>query len=110
MSTSNPSDDFPNRLKQAREIRKLDQATLSKKAELPASSISHFESGSRKPSFANLKKLSNALNVTTDFLLGRTDDPEGTPEADPLYRNFKQLSDEQRKFAESIIKSLADKG
>lgn len=61
---------FSERLKAARELRKVSQAELGAKANIPASSISHFEAGSRKPSFESLRRLATALEVTTDFLLG----------------------------------------
>lgn len=104
-----PSDAFPQRLKIAREMRGLDQSALAEKASLPPSSISHFEAGSRKPSFENLRRLANALEVTADYLLGRVDDPEAYADADPLYRDFKNLSSDDREIAQSFMKSLADR-
>jgi transcriptional regulator with XRE-family HTH domain len=65
---------FAERLRTARERRKLSQAELAEKADLQPSAVSHFETGRRSPSFANLKALSDALKVTTDYLIGRTDD------------------------------------
>ena len=65
---------FAERLRIARELRKLSQSELAEVADLQPSAISHFETGRRSPSFQNLKALSDALNVTTDYLIGRTDD------------------------------------
>ncbi len=65
---------FGERLRTARELRKLSQSELAEVADLQPSAISHFETGRRSPSFQNLKALSDALNVTTDYLIGRTDD------------------------------------
>jgi len=104
-----PSDAFPQRLKTARDIRGLDQSALAEKSGLPPSSISHFEAGSRKPSFENLRRLANALEVTTDYLLGRVDDPEAYADADPLYRDFKNLSSEDRELAQSFMKMLSER-
>lgn len=104
-----PSDAFPQRLRIAREMRELDQSGLAEKSGLPPSSISHFEAGSRKPSFENLRRLANALNVTADYLLGRVDDPEAYADADPLYRDFKNLSSDDRELAQSFMKTLADR-
>jgi transcriptional regulator with XRE-family HTH domain len=104
-----PSDAFRVRLKEAREIRKLSQAELAARAGLPASSISHFEAGSRKPSFENLRRLAGALAVSTDFLLGRANDVEGNAQADPLYRDFKNLSDQDREMARLFMETLARK-
>ena len=104
-----PSDVFPQRLKIARDMRGLDQSALAEKSGLPPSSISHFETGSRKPSFENLRRLANALEVTTDYLLGRVDDPEAYANADPLYRDFKNLSSADRELAHSFMKMLSDR-
>ena len=98
---------FPERLKAAKVLRGITQSELALKAEIPASSISHFEAGSRKPSFDNLHRLAHALAVTTDFLLGRVDDPELSIQADPLYRQMQNLSDKDRQLTQDFIEMLA---
>lgn len=107
--TKQPSDIFKERLKAARELRELDQAALAKHAGLPASSISHFEKGSRKPSFDNLRRLATALKVTTDFLLGRVDEPDAYAGTDQLYRDVQNLSARDKEIAEGFLKMLADR-
>jgi len=67
---------FGRRLRQSRDLRQLSQAELSERSKVPVAMISHFETGVRGSASAdNLVKLSNALDVSIDFLLGRTDDP-----------------------------------
>ena len=84
----------------ARNKRKLNQEEFAKKSGFKPAAISHFETGARKPSFDNLRRLADALNVTADYLLGRTDDPEGFAEADVAFRHsFEQLSSDQREIA-----------
>lgn len=102
-----PSDIFRERLKSARDLRQWNQSELAKKAEMPPSSIAHFESGSRKPSFATLRRLANALDVSTDYLLGRVDDPGLTEAGDPLYRHVSELSGNDRELAEDFLKMLS---
>ena len=63
--------DFGKRVKESRLAIDLTQAELAKRAGLQESWISHFEVGRRKPSIRNLLKLSDALNVSADYLLGR---------------------------------------
>jgi transcriptional regulator with XRE-family HTH domain len=73
------------------------------------SSIAHFETGSRKPSFDTLKKLANALEVTTDYLLGRVDDPSMAEAGDPLYRDVGKLTGHDRELAKDFLKMLAER-
>ena len=106
--TSHPSDVFKGRLRSARKrLRKLSQVELARETGLPPSSIAHFEGGTRKPSFDNLRKLANALSVTTDYLLGRSEDPAGAAEADPIYRDMHRLTEKNRKTAADFMRFLA---
>lgn len=100
---------FPERLKHARELRGLNQSDLAAKTGLQASAISHFETGTRKPSFDNLRRLADKLEVTTDYLLGRVDEPTQYAGAGAMFRHFDKLSSEQREAIEETIKSLAQK-
>lgn len=47
--------------------------TLRESLDCSLAPISHFETGTRRPSFDNLVRLVNALDVSADYLLGRTD-------------------------------------
>ncbi len=104
-----PANDFPSRLKYARELRGLNQGDLAKRAGFQSSAISHFETGTRKPSFDNLRRLADALDVTTDFLLGRAKEPSGHARADQLFRNLERLTTEDRELAEKIVKDMAER-
>lgn len=102
-----PTEIFPERLRAARELRAYSQVQLARRTGLQASAVSHFETGARKPSFDNLKRLADALDVTTDYLLGRVRDPAGLAGADRLHRHLGRLSGEDREIAEDLIKTLA---
>ena len=105
-----PSDIFTIRLRHAREkLRKWSQSQLAEKANMPPSSIAHFETGNRKPSFDTLRRLANALDVTTDYLLGRVDDPALAEAGDPLYRDMGKLTAQDRDTARIFIKALAER-
>lgn len=82
---------------------------MAEKAGMPPSSIAHFESGSRKPSFDTLRRLANALEVTTDYLLGRADDPSLAQAADPLFRDVSKLNGNDRELAKDFLKMLAER-
>ena len=59
-------------IREIRERRGLTQEQLAKRMRVPPSMISHFEIGSRKPSYHNLNLLADALQVTADEVMGRT--------------------------------------
>jgi len=103
------SDIFQERLRMARKIRDLRQGELAARAGLPAASISHFEGGTRKPSFDNLRRLAQALEVSTDYLLGRVDQLELNAGSDPIYRHVENLTGRDREIAEEFLKVLAEK-
>lgn len=111
MKPSEPIDIFKERLKEARNLRGLNQSELAAKASLPAASVSHFESGPRKPSFDNLKALASALDVTTDYLLGRSDTPDASAETvGRLHRDLGKLSDQDLKLATEFVELLVKRG
>jgi transcriptional regulator with XRE-family HTH domain len=84
---------FPDRLRAARERKNLSQSELAERAGLQPSAVSHFETGRRSPSFDNLKGLSEALQVSTDYLLGRVDEPHlSGAVADKLFRHAEKMS------------------
>jgi len=67
---------FAERLRTARVMRGLTQTQLACKIGRNKTTISHFESinEARQPCLGNLVKLADALDVSTDFLLGRTNE------------------------------------
>ena len=105
-----PTEVFPGRLRTARTARNLSQSELARRAALQASAVSHFETGTRKPSFDNLKRLADALRVTTDYLLGRTDLMDASAATvDKLHRHYSGLSAEYQEMADEFIQILAQK-
>lgn len=103
--------EFTERLKAVREEKGLSQTELAAKTGLQPSAVSHFESGRRSPSFDNLRRLADALNVTIDYLLGRSDlrDAAG-PASDILFRNYEKLSDVDQQQVNKFAEFLAEKG
>jgi transcriptional regulator with XRE-family HTH domain len=100
---------FAVRLQGARSLRKMSQQDLAAKTGLPASSISHFEGKARRPSFENLRRLANALNVTTDYLIGRTEEVGTSTAAQRLNKYLDKLNDYDLDIAERFIEVLAQK-
>lgn len=90
MSNSRDQDDnFAERLIRAREAREFSQTDLARAAGLQPAAVGHFENSRRKPSFANIRSLAKALQVSSDYLLGRSPDFEAATTA---FRGEENLS------------------
>jgi transcriptional regulator with XRE-family HTH domain len=106
-----PPTEFGKRLKEAREIRGLTQDDLADRAGVTAVQISHYETGVKPSASAiTLVKLADALSVTIDYLLGRTNQMNaiGGPAAVVL-RNLDAASTSTIETVAEIAKSLAQK-
>lgn len=83
---------FGNRLRRLRKERKLTQKELAGRIGVKNSVISFYEVGDRTPSLEVLVKLSKALHVSTDVLLGldkgETVDVAGLSEKDKQYIRY----------------------
>lgn len=65
------------RLKAARERKGWTQTYVCKKLNIPNSTLSGYERDYRSPDPELLTRLAELYEVTTDYLLGRTDNPKG---------------------------------
>jgi len=102
------SQKFPDRLRAMRELRQLSQTQLATRSGLQPSVISHFETGRRVPSFDNLRRLAEALEVTADYLLGRTGEPKASGiTIDRLFRSAEKLSQSDLEALASFSEVLA---
>lgn len=83
-------DVFAERLRETMQKQKLNQTQLAKKiadqeGSLTRQTISLYVNGQSKPDTDILTMLCDVLNVSADYLLGRTDDPrKDAPAADQL--------------------------
>lgn len=101
---------FPENLKKIREIKGLSQTELAKRSGLQPSAVSHFETGRRAPSFDNLRRLADTLEVTTDFLIGREIDPTTSgPTLQSIFRNAQEMADDDRQKLAEFAEFLARK-
>lgn len=66
-----------SRLITLREDRKLSQTEVARAIGMSRSGFSMYELGEREPDMDTVRKLADYFNVTTDYLLGRTEDPKG---------------------------------
>lgn len=66
---------LPERLKKARKRKKLMQKDVAEHLKMATHSYQNYEGGQRRPDYETLVAIADLLDVTTDYLLGRTDAP-----------------------------------
>ena len=64
---------FTDRLKEARKKRGLKQSDVAEHLGIAVRSYQYYEAGRRRPEYERLIALADYFDVTTDYLLGRTD-------------------------------------
>ena len=64
------------RLKELRKERTLRQEQVAVALDISMSAYCHYEQGKREPTASVLYRMADYYDVTTDYLLGRTDKPE----------------------------------
>jgi transcriptional regulator with XRE-family HTH domain len=103
---------FRERLREWRLKRGLTQEELARKASVPVVSVSHFETGHRFPNAESLRRLADALGVSTDYMLGRVKDPvrgdidAADPEVAALFRKFQGMSEEAREQVKQLFNTV----
>lgn len=66
---------FGKILKKLREEKDFKQEELARIFNVDRSTLGKWESDSSRPDYNKLNKIADYFQVTTDYLLGRTDDP-----------------------------------
>ena len=77
---------FRIRLKELREQKGLSQDAFSKDIGVSQSTVGNWESGTRQPKMDVLEKIARYFDVSTDYLLGRSDESV-LPQSDPTWIN-----------------------
>ena len=87
---------FRYRLPKLRELRDLSQTELAERAGMMPAAVSQFEKGLRMPNFESIIKLADALDISSDYLIGRNYEPISVgPTVDKLTRLAEQLPDRE---------------
>lgn len=84
--------DFAENLRKFRKIKKYSQAELGRKLHYGSTTIANYESGRNEPSFRDLIRLAEVLDVTPNELLGIEKNPKGVME------KFQKLGGENKKL------------
>lgn len=116
-----------NRLKSTRERRGLTQEQVSEKINVEIGTLSGYERAYRKPSPDMLLKLADLYRVSTDYLLGRVDnptdelvpitteppDPNATymndPIADDIMDDIRLMSREDKETIRRLTRSIVNR-
>ncbi len=64
---------FGKRLAELRKQNKITQRDMAQKLGIAQPSYIRYEQGKAQPTFENLIKIADIFDVSTDYLLGRTD-------------------------------------
>ncbi len=114
MSKDEMAQRVADRIKSTREAKGFNQARLAQEAGITPAAISQIEAGERTPSTPVLRKLALVLKVSSDYLLGNTDQSE----IDDLlqdqttltfFRDFKNLSPEDQIQMKTFAEYLKSK-
>ena len=65
--------------KEARQMKKLTAVEAAEHLGVTKAALSSWESGKKSPTVENLIALAELYGVTTDYLLGRTSEPQSDP-------------------------------
>ncbi len=64
---------FAKRLREVREDLNLMQKEMAKKLDMPITTYNGYETGKRSPSLEILRNISDVLDISIDYLLGKSD-------------------------------------
>jgi len=99
------------RIKAKREELGIKQKEFAERVGVSASAINQFEGGAKKPSPDVLTRIAEELGVSTDYLLGASEEKNlfFSESVAAAFRDFKNLSPADRKIILSNIEFLKSK-
>lgn len=87
-------------MKELREEKNLLQRDLARYLNISTSAYGYYEQGKRKPDIETTKKIADFFDVSTDYLLGRTDNK----------KNYIKSTNFYSKIENRIAKRLSNEG
>lgn len=102
------------RLKQLRTEKGLRQSDIAEIIGVSRAAYTQYELGMNEPDISTIQQLASFFNVSTDYLLGRTDqrspigqtDDDWPPEAKVMFRDMKKLTPEQLDLVKKLVKEF----
>ena len=104
--------DTGERIRQLRTAAHLSQEQLAELANLNRVTVAKYESGRIEPGAQALSRIADALDVTVDALLGRTDPPEDTnpkpktAESRIISEGIDRMPPEDREKALAVLRAV----
>lgn len=103
--------EFKERLKEERGKKKLSQNELANTIGVHVTNISRYERGENRPTTDVLKKLADALDITTDYLMyGSTNELATESIADKellsLFKKVNTLPSEKKKMVKEFLSAF----
>lgn len=92
------------RIRSARKMRGMNVDALAEKIGIAAESLGHIECGAKKTSLQTLLNIADALDVSLDYLAGRTMSP--TENLLKTFADEDDLTPEQEKMLLDLAKSM----
>jgi HTH-type transcriptional regulator, competence development regulator len=92
------------RIAKLRKEKKLSQYDLAERLGFSRGKLANYEQGSRQPDYDTLEKIADYFEVTTDYLLGRTDKRDGKFEdkkinkVDKTYNSLAEITKLAKKY------------
>lgn len=111
-----------DKIKQLREEINMSRSELAQKIGITYYALSKYETNERQPDYDTLKNIANLFNVSTDYLLGRSnirnpnkfnDIQELSPESQKeleKYIELLKLKDKMNKSSDEMSSALDTKG
>ena len=106
---------FAETLKDLREEQGITQTLLAAYCKVSTQCISSLEKGTRNPTGTTLISLANYFDVSVDYLLGRTEDPNAIvvknynlkTKEQLLIENYRKLPAQTQDYVFGIVQNLA---
>lgn len=93
-------EDFADKLKALRKKKKVTQKQVSTQLNISKSSISGYETNAKTPNIELLRSLACYYNISTDYLLGLSPDPQKT------YIDVTDLTEKQKAIIDLLLQEF----
>jgi transcriptional regulator with XRE-family HTH domain len=99
---------FSQRLKKLRNERQLFQKDLADFLGITTSAYGFYEQGKRQPDQDTLNKLADYFNVSTDYLLGRSNTPRQLPDPGDIIAAHMTNDDDKKGLPPEAIEEIRE--